>query len=659
MEYIPIADALDGAQLREQAVREASTVFDDDIAQLRELYSFSTNPDDWPAAFANRLAAQNKEYRQSIKQDLHAGAHNLKYLYGDGGDSDTETTSRAMNALVTMVIGALKAKNRMKAQLAEFDGLHKTLVELGLLTLPDRIFIRKSLPDLELCLNHLERDANTVKADFNTHKQSFYVIAFEHELKKCQEIMRARRVTKDYIENRMRPVFTLLSALQNERASLVEESAQIGLNHGLMWFALDSGRVSLDDYNQELKKYDDLAARIAAQCIPHDESLRLIDEISESVMRTPQTLPGPDGIEIPVKTICDAFKAYERLCTTCSQMLQVREPLDLTMRNLCIVPIVLALCALMVPWCALFVPYATFRFYVYGNQWRLEEPHVSASLESVFRMSISMQCELVSAFVHFPCDLPENPGAVLPSFDQLRIAQRFFIDEAVRLSPPPQACLELQAFVRVVHTSAPSTQNGTWDAHALLEIDRISREACYSLAALLQHIELALCRVAFLYDTALLGLMWTDRMHGPSRLHPLIGLTVNAIRNSASFALTEVDRTLSLTSSLLSWSEPGEVLLGLDARSQASLSLADRHLEAQRSAEVRTIIAQLIALREHLHAGLELESDNVDSPRLLVELPLQVIRSLLRSTRDTLRLQVAYIARKRHVVETLRLSNLD
>ena len=166
------------------------------------------------------------------------------------------------------------------------------------------------------------------------------------------------------------------------------------------------------------------------------------------------------------------------------------------MRILWILPFILALCAFVIPWCTIFLPYAAFRLYVHDSRMRYEEPHVFASLESVFKMSISMQCELVPAFVPFLCDLPKNTDTVLPTFNELRIAQRIFTDEAVRLSPPPQACVDLQAFVRTAQRSDPSAQDDSRDAYAVLETNKIALEACESFAALLQHIELALCRSA-------------------------------------------------------------------------------------------------------------------------------------------------------------------
>ncbi|OJT09657.1 hypothetical protein TRAPUB_13861 [Trametes pubescens] len=286
MSDIHAEDAVTGAYAREEAVRAASVVFDRDLAVLREQYSLPTDGQQWASAFAARLASRNKEYRLRVKQDLHAAAHNLKCLYSKGDESDSQTTSHVMSTLMTFVIGALRSTACLKAQLNEYTVLHDKLTNTGSLSLPDRVFIRRSFPDLTMCLDHLEQDGDLVKSEFKKFKQSFYVIAFEHELKKCQEALSARKAIRQSVEEKVRPSFKLLTTLLAERAAIVEESADLGLNQTMTWFGSSTERVPLDEYNRELQRYNVLIARIQAHKTPHEGAVALV-AVSRYTIRPP------------------------------------------------------------------------------------------------------------------------------------------------------------------------------------------------------------------------------------------------------------------------------------------------------------------------------------------------------------------------------------
>ncbi|KAI0323397.1 hypothetical protein GY45DRAFT_1376352 [Cubamyces sp. BRFM 1775] len=333
MSYIDVEDAVQIAQQREDAVKAASAVIDKDVVTLKERFCVPDDPSQWAPAFATILTSRNKEYRHLIKQEIAAAAHNLKHLYSEGGDSDTEEASEALRMLVSIVIQALEAKNRMAAQLAEYRVLHENLIESGSLSLPDRVFIRKTLPDLERCSRRLESDAVEMKEQFDLYKQSLYIIAFEHELRKCQETLSARKTTRERVESQARPVFRQVTALYAQRQMLIEEAGTLGLKHGMEWFSLPTGRLSLDKLNEQLEEYDALVRRINTHSALHTEALRRLDDIQERALWSPLTLPGPNGSEIPVDRICGAFRAYEGIYAMCTGMLQFSQPIIETLNS--------------------------------------------------------------------------------------------------------------------------------------------------------------------------------------------------------------------------------------------------------------------------------------------------------------------------------------
>lgn len=86
---------------------------------IRETYCLPEDANQWSSVFAARVVSNNKEYRLRVKQDMQTAAHNLKHLYSEGGDGDDSKTSNAMQILVAMVVGALKANRRMNCLLDE------------------------------------------------------------------------------------------------------------------------------------------------------------------------------------------------------------------------------------------------------------------------------------------------------------------------------------------------------------------------------------------------------------------------------------------------------------------------------------------------------------------------------------------------------------
>ncbi|KAI0351860.1 hypothetical protein OH77DRAFT_835134 [Trametes cingulata] len=327
MTPILVEEAVDLAMQREDGVRVCSATLDQDIAELRDLYALPTDDKQWSSIFATRITSRNKAYRQKVKQELKLAAHNLKYMYGNGGEGDTEKRSQVLRVLVEVIIKAFKSNRKMSRQLDELTALQAHLAATGNLSLPDRVFIRKSLPDLQDCRRQLAGAAERVKDDFDNFKKALYVIAFEHELKKCEESLSLRKTIRERVEEQARPAFRLLSALSEQRASLVAESAELGVSHGTAWFGIASGTLSAAELDRELAKYDAIAARIKAQTPAHDGAVCLLGELDDTAVICPKTLPGPGGEEILISTLRGAFTAYERICGKCAEMLRLSEPI--------------------------------------------------------------------------------------------------------------------------------------------------------------------------------------------------------------------------------------------------------------------------------------------------------------------------------------------
>ncbi|OJT08040.1 hypothetical protein TRAPUB_1066 [Trametes pubescens] len=327
MADINVEAAVDLAQQREDAVRDAIAALDEDITNMREAYSLPLDASQWTSVFASRITMRNKEHRQRVKQELYSIGHHLKHLYGEGGEEDSKNKSKAMSYLFGLVITAFKANRRMNAFLDELIALHGRLADAGTLSLADRVFIRKSLPDLERCRTRLASDVDKVKKDFDDYKHPLFIVAYESELKKCQDTLSKRKTTKHNVEQEARPLLSILAALSEARISIHQQSTILGYRQEMAWFQIPSGRVLTSEVEEELAKYDALSHSIAVQTDAHKEALRLLRALEESAVVAPATLPGRGRNEIPVEALCGTLAAYERICTSCTEMMQLLEPI--------------------------------------------------------------------------------------------------------------------------------------------------------------------------------------------------------------------------------------------------------------------------------------------------------------------------------------------
>ncbi|KAL1944051.1 hypothetical protein VTO73DRAFT_3869 [Trametes versicolor] len=354
MATMDVEAAVDRVQQREDAVRDAIAALDEDITSIRELYSLPSEARLWASVFASRIVMRNKEHRQRVKQELYSIGHHLKHLYGEGGEGDGKNKSKAMSYLLGVVITAFKANRRMNTSLDEvclvlisasclptthrvitlkLIALHDRLADAGALSLADRVFIRKSLPDLERCRTRLAADVERVKGDFDTYKHSLFIVAYESELKKCQDTLSARKTTKEAIEKEARPLLAILAALSEARMAIFQQSTVLGYGQEMTWFGIPSGRVPISVVEEELAKYEPLSRSVTVQTDAHKETLRLLREVERSGVDAPVTLPGRGRREIPVEVLCGALAAYERICASCAEMLQLLEPIVETLTH--------------------------------------------------------------------------------------------------------------------------------------------------------------------------------------------------------------------------------------------------------------------------------------------------------------------------------------
>ncbi|OJT09682.1 hypothetical protein TRAPUB_13835 [Trametes pubescens] len=333
MSTISLEEALSHLQRREDAVREDVVVFDKDIAKLQDAYSLAAETQQWAHVFATRLARVNKDYRQKVKYDLQSAGHNLKHLYAEGGDGDGPHRSISMQLLVSMIMKALDSNRRMNALLDECTTIQDRLASDGRLALADRVFMRKSLPDLVLCSEQLALQGEQVKDMFKMMKPALYVVAYERDSKHCQQMLSARKLTRDKIEQEARPPFGVLSALSKECSTIVEQSVKFAIEDGVAWCSLPTEQVPLEELERELVKYDALRDRIRSQKVSHNVALVLLRELEASALATPPTLAGTNGQEVPIGLFSKAFEGYERIRASCIEMLQLSEPIVETLEH--------------------------------------------------------------------------------------------------------------------------------------------------------------------------------------------------------------------------------------------------------------------------------------------------------------------------------------
>lgn len=89
-------------------------------------------------------------------------------------------------------------------------------------------------------------------------------------------MLSARKLTRDKIEQEARPPFGVLSALSQERSSIVEQSVKFAIEDGVAWCSLPTEQVPLEELERELVKYDALRDRIRSQKVPHNVALVLL-----------------------------------------------------------------------------------------------------------------------------------------------------------------------------------------------------------------------------------------------------------------------------------------------------------------------------------------------------------------------------------------------
>ncbi|OSC96230.1 hypothetical protein PYCCODRAFT_1379541 [Trametes coccinea BRFM310] len=571
MAIIETERAVDGIIEREDAVRDASATFDEEMIDLKDLYGFTDGPESWAAGFGARVAARNKEYRLNVKQELQAAAHNLKYIYADGGRNDTETTSQAMRVLVAIMIRAIKAKNRVRAQLSEYKIWHDFTMATSLLSVPDRLFMRKSFPDLRACLAQLETEAKEVKDIFDEHKQALYVIAFEHELARCQVVMSARKTTKERVQSQARPVFQKLHAMLEERAQIIKESEELGESIIEAWFSAQADDVAMSDYHGEQRKFESFISRINAHGPAHNESFLRLDRIAKGVVWAPRTLPGPDGQEIPIATLRNAFGAYETIHGSCESILQPFPSPTFKMRFFWIL-ILSVLAVLAFPLFAAFTPYLLLNYFKSELLCNSTRVHVDISSRSFRDAGMVVACSTRPlSIVPFACaTLHETAYDV--SIEDVGSSQLVYFAKLVRHAPRPTDFIELTAVFRAAEIAQQfSDVSSPRSAHILNSMDsvddtnlrdivQVSSSLAMKLLDITTHLELFASRICILHYTAFMGIRLATTSfysgHRPinasSLLAPIATLSVDATRTSAELTEADVDAAISLADALIS-----------------------------------------------------------------------------------------------------------
>ncbi|KAI0323345.1 hypothetical protein GY45DRAFT_1376392 [Cubamyces sp. BRFM 1775] len=294
---IPVESAVESAQQKEDALRNAATELDRDVFWVRDTYSLPLNGKNW--------------------------------LYSEVDEE--EHPLNPMAVVIRLIVDVMNADRRMTNLLVEFEALERRFNEMGLLTLPDRIFIRRTLPTVQTCKNKLTHEVALIKHIFDDYKQCIYLLAHDDEFSKALDALRARKLTHESIFMDARPAFRKLVELSHDRELVVEAAVRLGLQQGTAWYGIESGNVDALTLARELKKYDVLMASIQAQKAPHDEAVNKLKKLVADAGSTPSSLPGPYGIELTIEKLLRASNAYEAVAMTCKEALALAAPINDTL----------------------------------------------------------------------------------------------------------------------------------------------------------------------------------------------------------------------------------------------------------------------------------------------------------------------------------------
>ncbi|KAH9855532.1 hypothetical protein C2E23DRAFT_950093 [Lenzites betulinus] len=695
MNVIGVEEAFRGVQLREDSVRDAASALDQRITRLRETRLLPADFNEWTAVFASHVVSQNKEYRLRVKQDLYTASHSLKHLYADGGEEDDHETSVAMKRVLSVIIGALENNRVMKSLLGEFTTLHRQLSEAGQLSLADRVFIRKSLPDLELSFKKLSADAEALKDEFREFKPSFYVIAYEREVKLCQTTLGARKVTKEEVEKEVKPLFQLLLSLAEERKDVLAQCADLTVQHGMTWFERSSEYIPISDYLGALQQYDAPLQRILAQEEAHDAALRLLEAsmdffrliLEVSSVTSPSTLPGPYKKEIEVRTLRDAYAAYERICAKSGEMLQLSNPIvetlkeytcnnkhsyHLTSMRYAWLVLAIPFIAWVIPLFDIFTPYFFFNRYMRVDV-RVEtlSSHVTDASQSILAVGIAMACLILpvplTSAVCPASDAIDNSGVLMQEFIE---SSRIYTDGLIWNAPSPSTFTAIQSINSVVNKTfkcgawvylgRDGSNVSTTSDEVLSAIATSSRDLSVSLHEVLIHVEIAVTRITFMQSSVISGLKHLDEggifgvyLGQPTsyRLNRIISLSKDASSNSAHHAINAVDRAIVVASAITTTIDDFRQQIDIWRASQALCNPVIPLLRAE--AIVSSILDGLTSLRDALSEDLEQPSFEMMSLRSIDPYPLGFVRAVASSYFDVLYKQACFLRSIRMATEPM------
>ncbi|KAI0693309.1 hypothetical protein C8T65DRAFT_744772 [Cerioporus squamosus] len=315
---VGVRHALSRIQDKVELIQDADAAAEKALVPVLMRLCLTGPEEDWLRDFSTRSSALNKEHRHAVKQALNNTGMLISFLYGN-------VVVERLRSLANVFTGRENAYKQLELYVSEMSQHCQTATVLHArveymyaahvrqcpTAAQQNIVLCRTMESLRLGIQKLRAEEAAIISIFERSKPCFMLVCQKKYYIKALDAIHSNKIDQNTFAGLAAPIFSSLTNLCDERKRLLQEVENIFREQVDEWIKKPAGVLRKADLDAALKKYDGYVEKIKAAKIEQASVLDELRALENQSRSSPATLPGPDGLEVPIDDFASTFGQFE------------------------------------------------------------------------------------------------------------------------------------------------------------------------------------------------------------------------------------------------------------------------------------------------------------------------------------------------------------